>query len=412
MDNNLFLSKNLLVDLEDPTKRLVYDAGNKGNSVRNVHYGQLKLFVTEMWCLSKVVNSMENIIILYVGSAPGFHIPVLLEYFPMITEIHCYDPYATEIKETDVVKIYKEPFTTELAEQWASRENVIFMSDIRSGDPADIKQKVAVINRESFDQFKEDSVRLNRLTKSRDQSTKKNAEKDLLFLQRQYDDFMVNFNITVDISHDNMVWENMKDQEAWMKIIQPEVSYLKFRLPYKQEHDYVVNGEVEYNTGDLYFQPFTTQRGTETRLLVMKSDIGVVKKYNIEHYEQACYYHNMNRSTVRFVNIDTDNVDEIDPPRLLNDWDSTAFHFIFCKYLIMKNPEDDTPQEEIVANLTRIVFKIGKAMKNKTFQSLESVRAQAIPTSSKNQVKKRQAMDDSLNNMLKINTKHVHATDE
>jgi hypothetical protein len=177
--------------------------------------------------------------------------------------------------------------------------------------------------------------------------------------------------------------------------------------------DYVIDEEVEYNKGDLYFQPFTTQRGTETRLLVHRKDIGVKTRYNIKHYEGACYHHNMKRTTEKFINRVTNDLQDIGPPDLLMDWDSTAFYYVFLTYVRMKGLSDIMTQEEVVNHCNSIVRKIGIAMNNKTFESLANLRSQEVPISSKKQVQRRQTLSDKLNFLLRVNpSSHHGASDE
>ena len=72
--------------LNDHSDEMEYDVTSVLN---NVHWGQLKLFCSE---LSVMINHMEDDIkdILYIGAANGSHIYVLAEFFEDIT-FHLYD---------------------------------------------------------------------------------------------------------------------------------------------------------------------------------------------------------------------------------------------------------------------------------------------------------------------------------
>jgi len=60
---------------------------------------------------------------------------------------------------------------------------------------------------------------------------------------------------------EDLILEDMLDQQRWHELINPKVSMLKFRLPWRA-------GETEYLEGEVWTQPYAKARSTETRLVV------------------------------------------------------------------------------------------------------------------------------------------------
>jgi hypothetical protein len=228
---------------------------------RQLHWGQLKLFLTEvefLTLISKMDNNNKPIYFVYAGAAPGHHIYYLQKLFPNVN-FELYDPNNFVVKDNDKLKTHVQFFTDKDAEYWKSRTDVflIFCTDIRS-EPA---------------------------------------------------------------TSENVI-RNMKMQLEWWKIMNPELSMFKFRLPWEE-------GFTEYPDGDIYIQPFPGATSTETRLIA-KKDAKLVK-YDNTKYESACYYHNtINRE--RYYNnplgdlsLETDGID--------NCYDCTSMIHILTEYL-------------------------------------------------------------------------------
>lgn len=74
---------------------------------------------------------------------------------------------------------------------------------------------------------------------------------------------------------------DMQYQKEWVEIMQPKASMLKFRLPWNVDH-------VEYLDGDIYFQPWTPPRSTETRLISLPPYTS--KTYDCKEYEEKIAY--------------------------------------------------------------------------------------------------------------------------
>lgn len=165
----------------DLTKRKPYEQ-REDQFVKTLHWGQLKLFLTELEFLTKVKKEADGkeVWFVYAGSAPGDHIPYLHSLFP---EMHfeLYDPNEFVFDDTDMIKTHVQFFTDEDAKQWSNQENkyVAFCSDIRT-EPA----------------------------------TNENVER------------------------------NMKMQREWWEIMQPDLAMFKFRLPWDDSKTTYMKGDI------------------------------------------------------------------------------------------------------------------------------------------------------------------------
>jgi hypothetical protein len=98
----------------------------------SVHWGQLKLFLSELQFLSEHGHFSNTIV--YAGAAPGTHIKYLSEMFPTHKFI-LWDPRAFDVKGP-MIETHEEYFTDEVAKQYAGQD-VLFVSDIRTGSSQD-----------------------------------------------------------------------------------------------------------------------------------------------------------------------------------------------------------------------------------------------------------------------------------
>lgn len=71
--------------------------------------------------------------VVYVGAAPGGHIPYLADMFPDIN-FHLYDPVEFDIDANEQVQIFQQLFQAADAEKYIGIPNVLLISDIRSVD--------------------------------------------------------------------------------------------------------------------------------------------------------------------------------------------------------------------------------------------------------------------------------------
>lgn len=197
----------------------------------NLHLGQRKLFVTELWFLSHYLRRYDNkAVVVYVGAASGAHIKILLNLFPNV-EWHLYDPAKFVIKTGPKVKIYNQFFEDKDTKKWAGKCD-FFISDIR-------------LNADDQEKFEKG------------------------------------------------VSDDMKMQLKWTLAIKPRVAaMLKFRPPYIDPGDPL---QIKYLRGRCLRQSWAPKSSTETRLIVDAENIDKKKlvSYNVDRYQDWCAQYNV-----------------------------------------------------------------------------------------------------------------------
>lgn len=173
----------------------------------HIHQGQRKLLISEIEFLTLTRHKhmrKKNAILLYIGSASGEHIAILVKMFPHM-EYHLYDKrdHHPVLFDLPNVHIHSEYFDNEKAKEYKGR-NVLMISDIRNLDIGSVKH-----------------------------NTKK---------------------------MDAIVDEDIVMQWEWYKIMNPMSALLKFRLPWQA-------GKTRYLSGDIYFQCWQGIYSAETRLI-------------------------------------------------------------------------------------------------------------------------------------------------
>lgn len=303
-----FTSDDMTCNETSPSKK--YERrGVKGDFGKVPHWGQRKLilpemkFFTDYWDPKQVPHPL----CVYAGAASGTHITLLAELFPAF-EFHLYDPSPFSILETDQIKIFTGQehgfFTLEVAKKYKKCNNVFFISDIRT---ADWKR-----NRET--EYAKLGVELG---------------------EKVEEHIKLDVHDRADQKTEQDVWEDMKLQESWVLEMQPIESLLKFRLPWPKKNQDIF---VSYLNGIVYWQPWAPHTSTETRLKPLrnpKTNQLEQKQWNIIDYEEKCFYHNcVTRENKLFMLNGFQNA--LDPPELLNDFDSVAEAYILQEYLKWK----------------------------------------------------------------------------
>ena len=201
------------------------------NSKQSFHLGQLKLFMCELFFLSRYIN-LDKVILLYVGAANGYHTHLMARLFPQFM-FHLYDKtpfhkiYTNEPLPN--VKLFHKYFSHQDAYVYKRKNmNLLFMCDMR-----DIDIKNAAKNKE---------------------------ENEI----------------------DDIVAKDMEDQMEWAEIMQPCASYLKFRLPW-----YIKR--YKYFKGRIYLQPYGPL-STETRLYITNHNSDNKKNYNCTKFDERLAY--------------------------------------------------------------------------------------------------------------------------
>jgi hypothetical protein len=253
-----------------------------GKEKLSVHWGQRKLLLTEMAFLTRECCRGPAPTIVYAGAAPGIHIPTLSTLFPEVT-FHLYDPVSFGFSETPKLHLYQRKFTSEDAENWSKQKeeekerNILFISDIRTAD----------------------------------------------------------HRVMTPQENEETIIQDLQLQETWYHQIRPVSALLKFRLPYPSTSR---NPTFTYLDGLMMKQVWSPQTTTETRLIPN----GQRREYDLVTYEQQLFYHNTEvREKVLYQNPWTLTTDPIDPPELLNDYDSVAEASILREYLQSRGSSGD-----------------------------------------------------------------------
>lgn len=218
---------------------------------KNVHIGQLKLFLSHLNLLLRYRSGGPQTL-LYIGAAPGHNIFLLSEMFPDIT-FHLYDNnddhkangnyFSKDLilkskNKKSNVKLFETYFEDKHYSLYEGMDDLILCSDIRRLDY--------------------------------DASSSYSEEDDAL------------------------VEADLKLQEKWVRRLKPKVSYLKFRLMF------VKQSEFPYLDGYVFLQPFGRKKSTECRLLVL--DPGSHKMWNDVLHESQLFYHNVVVRPSKFLN--------------------------------------------------------------------------------------------------------------
>ena len=104
-----------------------------------LHIGQRKLLLSEVDFLTDYAREGDTVV--YAGSAPGVHMPFLASLFrAKRLKFELYDPrrFVMPKGRTEAlsrIATHQEYFTDEVAARYAGRDEVLFISDIRTGVP-------------------------------------------------------------------------------------------------------------------------------------------------------------------------------------------------------------------------------------------------------------------------------------
>ncbi len=280
-----------------------------------IHLGQRKLLLSEIEFLTRIIRKAQETpvisesvngflyTLLYVGAAPGQHIPILSEMFPEVKFI-LYDPAPFRIKPTKSIEIHQKLFTDDLVAQYSTegkkQNRLLFVSDIRSAP------------------------------------------------RTGYQD-----TDNVDPEFENEVRKNLSQQRSWVEKLRPVRSLLKFRLPFGEESD---KATTEYFDGVINFQAYAPPQSSETRIEVGHNPKLVV--YDNTLYEQQLFYFNTRYRIQSFVHYNR---------RYGWSYDTIREFFILKKYISLRGEGEksipvyfakfDTLTDKPEKNITRILAK-------------------------------------------------------
>jgi len=220
----------------------------KNERSSNIHFGQLKLLLSEIEFLTKIAPITTPVLVLYPGGGPGDHVPLLSQMFPNIYFVLVDPVFGTEASSIKIVPdekiiIRPELFTEEYISQFKNLKiSLAMISDIRSLPPADIGTKGS---------------------KSYETEFEKHAKFD------------------------------MDLQQSWYKDLRGPSTLLKFRVPY-------VAGDTRYLCGHLYLQAYPPELSTELRLVPNPKEC----VYSNTDIEEKMFYFNTEYRNHYFYDID------------------------------------------------------------------------------------------------------------
>lgn len=200
------------------------------NSRTNMHFGQRKLLLSEILLLTEYYKQKrDNPTIVYVSSAPASHLVLLADLFPRVSFI-LYDGAKYDYK---------------LKTSW-------------------LKNRFEVHGLFTTEKCTELATRL------------KSLGKPVLFVS----DIRLG-----DIDRD------MASQKEWVRIIDPDISLLNFRMPPSMK-----NGDkMKYLEGTLLYGIWAKPQSRETRLMVHKHNNNNFVSYDFKTYQETQFFHNKYR---------------------------------------------------------------------------------------------------------------------
>ena len=278
------------IELDDMPK-LPYRELNMNETRSTRHIGQRKLLLSEIEFISLMykkydLKDKKKVILLYVGSAPGYHIPILVKLFPNLY-FHLYDPEPYAIKEEPEAK-----------------------ASAKSSLCEDEHRKHIKIFNEYF------------VNKTVEKYYNKSLKKPLLFVSDIRDPFY-------DTSRTDQLQNDMRLQQEWVLGIKPLGAMFKFRLLFNDDI-------TKYLYGNSYLPVWGPLTTTETRLICNKDDTNNWTKFkdysNKDHEQRMFYFNNCYR-----MNLFDHNVNNV--PGICHCFDCTSEVVIMTLYMQVMNPD-------------------------------------------------------------------------
>jgi hypothetical protein len=274
----------------------------------SLHVGQRKLFMNELQFMCRFRPS----IVVYAGAAPSMHIWRLHELFPE-TKFLLVDPNEFCIVKRLGVTHYDDPEGVEYLEVGHDKR------DYYNGKQL-VNYRGKMVDKETVrgDPFIGDIVLTHPITIIENIFTMDLAHRvKKLGRVSFWSDIRTNMYDDKPPSELDLYW-NSAQQLAWVNIIKPESTMLKFRCPYlaiiqkdielnehhREYFDYCKGlgvdfledyktGRFRYIDGDVYLQPWAPGSSTEGRLVF--TDVKIVDWDSIEYEERFYYYNNVTR---------------------------------------------------------------------------------------------------------------------
>jgi hypothetical protein len=308
------------------TKGLSYYKSEPEKIKTSVHWGQRKLFISELEFFTKYLPEYLNEIgslppkliidVLYVGAAPGYHVPLLALLVNNLAGkimrkpnpdvqvsvcFHLYDPNE-----------FVFPPSTEDDCEWIQTENGIPKTEGSPDKTVFIYQKAGQMDKKG--KFFEDG--------------------DLAYWKTKSSLFLISDIRTKSSGKTPSVMDVQKDMETqkrWWLDLNPVASSFKFRLPWttaEQTTAAAINEEAtEYMKGDIYYPVWGLPTTTESRLFV-RQNAGMTNYYH-QLYENQMYTFHQNIHHSKHV----DTVNNLTASGMDQCYDCASEHHILDNYL-------------------------------------------------------------------------------
>jgi hypothetical protein len=286
------------MEFNDSSTLLDYDSKNRLSyesfQGRTAHSGQLKLLIGDIMFFTLFYKGGPATCV-YAGAAPGVNIMILAGIYPEL-RFELYDTNYIFVPNdlSDRVKVHNTFFKDSDALLYANRNDVYFLSDIRS-DVADDASKM--------------------------------------------------------YANEVAIIKDMYTQKRWVELIKPVESMLKFRLPFNElitnrmifentPHIHKINppllpDKFRYLRGYVMLQAFGPYQSTECRLIPIRASDGSYEMFDYDYpaHEEIMFYHNTVTRVSKYRHPASENSpgydDQLLRGYLLNDYDA-AYYLYAC----------------------------------------------------------------------------------
>lgn len=285
----------------------------------NIAIGQRKLFLCELMFLTDYAIN-DNEICIYVGAAPSIHTGFLAALFPNVKFI-LIDSGTFDVRDANPVVVYADKYHQGCQNQHHQDHSIDAPADITLETAFEIFTKIKM-SREQI--FIINTAFTNTLARAAaiiipqclfisDIRTNQNLDRPVL---TELTTNLAALYNQVDLPTDLDILWNLSQQYNWVKIIQPKMSMLKFRHPFREgdsvlaghmnapyaadfslSHDFgidfvkdFIENRLTYFGGMMRLQSFGPVSTTETRLITDGKNISV--HMSTERYESKLFYHN------------------------------------------------------------------------------------------------------------------------
>lgn len=318
----LFSGTNTLLDY-DSKDRKAYTTFNP----KSAHSGQMKLLVSDIMFFTLFYRGGPATVV-YAGAAPGINIMVIARKFPEIS-FELYDTNFIYVPQdlSARIRVHNSLFKDSDASSYSGRDNIYFISDIRTSIMAE-------------------------------------AEK-------------LPYNEVA-------IMKDMYTQKRWVEIMNPVESMLKFRLPFKEQttqnmiyqntpamyksNPILKPEKFRYLRGFVMIQSFPSARTTECRLIPIRGENGKYEMYDYDYvaHEEIMYVHNTRDRLLQYIHpydpvgyVST----EILPGYLLNDYDA-AYYILACGLLTTRELKRQPTREEVDATCIELLGSMQEELKS------------------------------------------------